>query len=72
MLDMIFIYYYFKLYSGQLYGKKDHVEERHRHRYEVNPQYIQQLESAGFKFVGKFYFFTLQLTTVHYRLYSLL
>ncbi|KAL1140767.1 hypothetical protein AAG570_000697 [Ranatra chinensis] len=36
----------------QLYGKKDFIEERHRHRFEVNPQYVQQLEAAGFKFVG--------------------
>jgi len=41
--------YYF---SGQLYGNKDSVEERHRHRYEVNPQYVKKLEEAGLKFVG--------------------
>ncbi len=28
------------------------VEERHRHRYEVNPQYIEQLEDAGLVFSG--------------------
>ncbi|XP_046989209.1 CTP synthase [Schistocerca americana] len=36
----------------QLYGKKDHIQERHRHRYEVNPKYVADLESAGMKFVG--------------------
>uniref|UniRef100_A0A1B6CF88 CTP synthase n=1 Tax=Clastoptera arizonana TaxID=38151 RepID=A0A1B6CF88_9HEMI len=36
----------------QLYGLKESIEERHRHRYEVNPNYITQLESAGLKFVG--------------------
>ncbi|KAK9496739.1 hypothetical protein O3M35_013028 [Rhynocoris fuscipes] len=36
----------------QLYGNKDQVEERHRHRYEVNPKYIAEFEAAGFKFVG--------------------
>ncbi|KAJ9588637.1 hypothetical protein L9F63_018071, partial [Diploptera punctata] len=36
----------------QLYGKKDKIEERHRHRYEVNPKYVPDLEAAGMKFVG--------------------
>uniref|UniRef100_A0A0V0G503 CTP synthase n=1 Tax=Triatoma dimidiata TaxID=72491 RepID=A0A0V0G503_TRIDM len=36
----------------QLYGNKEHIEERHRHRYEVNPTYIEQFESKGFRFVG--------------------
>lgn len=36
----------------QLYGNKDRIEERHRHRYEVNPKFVPQLESAGMKFVG--------------------
>ena len=29
------------------------IEERHRHRYEVNPEYIEQLEAAGLIFSGK-------------------
>ncbi|CAL5428117.1 unnamed protein product [Camellia sinensis] len=29
------------------------VDERHRHRYEVNPDMIDMLEEAGLKFVGK-------------------
>jgi CTP synthase len=36
-----------------LYDKKDVIHERHRHRYEVNPLYVDQLEKAGLKFVGK-------------------
>lgn len=36
----------------QLYGNKDCIEERHRHRYEINPNYINDLEEAGLKFVG--------------------
>ncbi|MBU0953610.1 MAG: CTP synthase [Nanoarchaeota archaeon] len=36
----------------QLYGKKTQVVERHRHRYEVNPDYISQLEQAGLVFSG--------------------
>jgi len=36
-----------------LYGDGDSVDERHRHRYEVNPDLIEQIEAAGLKFVGK-------------------
>lgn len=37
-----------------LYGKSaSQIEERHRHRYEVNPNYIDQLESKGLNFIGK-------------------
>src|SRR3989344_2786075 len=32
--------------------KKELVEERHRHRYEINPSYIKQLEAAGLVFSG--------------------
>jgi CTP synthase len=37
----------------RLYGGADHVDERHRHRYEVNPDLIEQIEAAGLKYVGK-------------------
>ena len=37
----------------QLYGNSDCIEERHRHRYEVNPAYIDEFERAGLKFVGR-------------------
>jgi CTP synthase len=37
----------------RLYGGADHVDERHRHRYEVNPELIEQIESAGLRYVGK-------------------
>ncbi len=33
--------------------KKNEVSERHRHRYEVNPKYVELLESKGLKFSGK-------------------
>ncbi|KAI9739915.1 MAG: CTP synthase ura7 [Claussenomyces sp. TS43310] len=36
-----------------LYGYADVVEERHRHRYEVNPDYVERLEQAGLNFIGK-------------------
>lgn len=32
--------------------KKDEVVERHRHRYEVNPEYIEKMEKAGLVFSG--------------------
>jgi CTP synthase len=34
------------------YGKKV-IRERHRHRYEVNPAYIEQIEKGGLVFSGK-------------------
>lgn len=33
--------------------KKDEVSERHRHRFEINPEYVKRLESAGLVFSGK-------------------
>ncbi len=32
--------------------KKELVEERHRHRYEINPEYVKRLEDAGLVFSG--------------------
>ena len=29
------------------------ISERHRHRYEVNPEYISRLEAAGWRFTGR-------------------
>ncbi|KAF9425912.1 CTP synthase ura7 [Entomortierella beljakovae] len=37
----------------KLYGGKPSVEERHRHRYEINPELIDKFEEKGLKFVGK-------------------
>jgi len=37
----------------RLYGDAAHVDERHRHRYEVNPDLIEQIEGAGLVYVGK-------------------
>lgn len=37
----------------KLYGEKDMISERHRHRYEINPDFIEILEKSGLKFVGK-------------------
>lgn len=37
---------------ASIYGK-DKINERHRHRYEVNPAYVAQLEQAGMKISGR-------------------
>uniref|UniRef100_A0A673LEK1 CTP synthase n=1 Tax=Sinocyclocheilus rhinocerous TaxID=307959 RepID=A0A673LEK1_9TELE len=37
----------------KLYGDVDYVEERHRHRFEVNPELKQHFEEKGFRFVGQ-------------------
>lgn len=37
----------------KLYNNAEFVEERHRHRYEVNPSVVEQLEEKGMKFVGR-------------------
>ena len=37
----------------RLYGGHDSVNERHRHRYEINPDLVNKIEAAGLKFVGK-------------------
>jgi CTP synthase len=36
-----------------LYGEGEAVDERHRHRYEVNPDLIERIEAEGLVFVGK-------------------
>jgi CTP synthase len=33
------------------YGS-DKIEERHRHRYEINPEYVAQIKDAGLVFSG--------------------
>jgi len=37
----------------KLYGGEAEVHERHRHRYEINPDYITRLEENGLRFVGR-------------------
>ncbi|KAG6765543.1 hypothetical protein POTOM_029589 [Populus tomentosa] len=39
--------------SAKLYGNASFVDERHRHRYEVNPDMVPQFENAGLSFVGR-------------------
>ncbi|XP_020098859.1 CTP synthase-like isoform X1 [Ananas comosus] len=39
--------------SAKLYGNVSYVDERHRHRYEVNPDMVPEFERAGLLFVGK-------------------
>ena len=39
--------------AAKLYQSEQYIDERHRHRYEVNPELIDQFEAAGLRFVGK-------------------
>lgn len=39
--------------TAKLYGNVSSVDERHRHRYEVNPLMVEDLENAGLRFVGR-------------------
>ena len=39
--------------ARRLYGGAQTIYERHRHRYEVNPVYIERLQASGLEFVGK-------------------
>lgn len=39
--------------ARKLYGNVDKMWERHRHRYEVNPEQVPRLEASGLTFVGK-------------------
>lgn len=36
-----------------VYGGAQVVEERHRHRYEVNPDHIEEIQNTGLHFIGK-------------------
>ena len=40
-----------KLYGASI--SDDTINERHRHRYEVNPAYVERLTTAGLDFIGK-------------------
>jgi len=45
-----------KLKKGSIAQKaygKDTIIERHRHRFEVNPEYVAELETKGLVFSGK-------------------
>jgi CTP synthase len=37
----------------RLYKNADLIHERHRHRYEVNPEYVNQIHEGGLKLVGR-------------------
>ncbi|EPE25845.1 P-loop containing nucleoside triphosphate hydrolase [Glarea lozoyensis ATCC 20868] len=37
----------------KMYGESSQINERHRHRYEVNPAYVERLSEKGFEFIGK-------------------
>lgn len=42
-----------KTFASELFGKADSVRMRFRHRYEVDPRYIETLEANGLVFSGK-------------------
>ena len=37
----------------KLYGGTGKIWERHRHRYEVNPELVDRFEQSGLSFIGK-------------------
>lgn len=37
----------------QLYGGNEIIWERHRHRWEINPEYVERIEAKGLHFVGR-------------------
>lgn len=37
----------------QLYGGDEIIWERHRHRYEVGPSYVEKIEKSGLPFIGR-------------------
>lgn len=39
--------------ARKLYGGAAKIWERHRHRYEVNPDYVERLQESGLNFAGK-------------------
>ena len=39
--------------TAQLYGGVTAIDERHRHRYEINIDYVKKLEEKGMEFVGR-------------------
>ncbi|KAJ7074955.1 CTP synthase N-terminus-domain-containing protein [Mycena belliarum] len=39
--------------ARKLYGGAAKIWERHRHRYEVNPEYVERLQKSGLVFAGK-------------------
>uniref|UniRef100_A0A7N5ZYP7 CTP synthase n=1 Tax=Anabas testudineus TaxID=64144 RepID=A0A7N5ZYP7_ANATE len=39
--------------TRKLYGDAEYVDERHRHRFEVNPDLKSHFEEKGFRFVGQ-------------------
>ena len=57
VLSKYSLFFVFKIIDSflleKLYGNVSSVDERHRHRYEVNPVYIEECEKAGLKFVGR-------------------
>lgn len=45
-------YFFFEI-AGKLYNNQETIEERHRHRYEVDKAFVPELEKAGLRFVAE-------------------
>lgn len=39
--------------TAKLYQAEREIQERYRHRYEINPEYVERMEAAGLRFVGR-------------------
>ena len=53
MLQMTRWHRYLTLQRSVTVQREQYIDERHRHRYEVNPDLVDQLEQHGLRFVGK-------------------
>ena len=48
------LFFYYEFINDESFPEhKKEILERHRHRYEVNPAYIESLESKGLVFSGR-------------------
>lgn len=43
-------HHFYFIFLEKLYGNKEYIEERHRHRYEVNPELTHLFEEKGLQF----------------------
>lgn len=62
--------------TRKLYGGAPKIWERHRHRYEVNPDFVEKLVASGLPFIGRdekgerMQIFELEGTSMHYHFES--
>ena len=58
--------WYLTLQLSLIVQREEYIDERHRHRYEVNPDLVDQLEQHGLRFVGKDETVRICISCVHY------